>query len=102
MPGSNAVLGGTEIGDNKDWGYGPPRYLRPSEVREVAAHLNSVSADELLADFDSDEMNASEIYPHGWRDAKTERDWIREAYLRLVEHYDNAARQGDAMILFLC
>jgi hypothetical protein len=98
-PAFNVILGGTEIG--ADTGFGPPRCLRPGEVKEVAEHLKSVSADELLSRFDADALNANEIYSGHWSDDPEEREAIRDYYLGLIKHYEQAAREDRAMILLI-
>jgi hypothetical protein len=98
-PAFNVILGGTEIGE--DTGFGPPRYLRPGEVKEVAEYLKSVSADQLLSRFDADALNANEIYSGHWNDDPEEREVIRDCYLGLVKYYEQAARERRAMILLI-
>jgi len=99
-PLSNAVLGGTELSD-EDVGYGPARYLSASEVADVAKHLSKISQDELISRFDLNRFRESEIYPDGWVNSNEERDYITEYYLKLVSFFQDAARSGDALLLYI-
>lgn len=94
------VLGGESIGD-QDVGYGPARFLTSPQVKDVANAIGQIDAWELLDKFDSEQLNDAEIYPHGWRDAPKERDYIRQYYLSLAEFFRAAADADDAMILYL-
>ena len=98
-PLMNAVLGGRELGE--DLGYGPPRILEASEVREVAKALGAISADQLLQAYDPAALNQAEIYPEGWSDDEPEEPYIAEHYKALVDFFKHAAEAGDAMILYL-
>lgn len=96
-PLSLAILGGTEIGE--DTGYGPPRYLTPTEVRAVTAALSNVPHDVFLARFDPMAMNQAEIYSGGWEQCAPEGliDWLA----RLASFYHQAATAGLAVLICL-
>jgi hypothetical protein len=98
-PLGNAIQGGTET----EWPctYGQVRSLNPQEVRDVAAALAKISVAELRSRFSVAAFNAAGIYPHGRRGAWTEREVESafESYPRLVEFFQQAAKQGDIVLL---
>jgi hypothetical protein len=95
-PLGNAILGGQEIG--KDLGYGPARFLTPQQVREVATALASISRDDLSKRFDLKAMMRAKIYPV--RD-KSELELTQEYFEQLARYYANAAKSGNAMLLWI-
>lgn len=99
-PLGNAVLGGQPMGDF-DPGYGPVRSLTPEEVFDTAISLAALSCEELVSRFDVEAFRDAEIYPEGWTGSPADRDFIAAAYEKLVDFFQTAAREGEAMLLFL-
>ena len=99
-PLCNVVMGGTPI-SSIDVGYGPPRFLTPVQVQEVAQALGKIDPAELKDNFDVAAYNAAEGYPRmppsGWSQKDVEP--LLETYSILVDFYKNAARAGDALLL---
>ncbi len=93
-----AVLGGTALGD--DLGYGPARYLIPTEVRDVATALAEVEADALAARFSAKALQDAEVYPGGWESDDC-LAWLLDAYQSLRTFYQDAAERGNAALLYL-
>jgi hypothetical protein len=91
-----AILGGKEIGP--DVGYGPARYLEPPQVREIAKELKKLSKEDLTRHFDLKAMLAAKIY--ACRD-EGELELAQHYFAQVVEYYDEAAKRGDAMLLYL-
>ena len=98
-PLHDAVLGGAEFGEDR--GYGPPRYLRPAEVANVAAALRSISGDVLWSRFSQQDFADAEIYPHGWTGTDDEKNYILAYYDKLREFFDTASLAGQAVVLCL-
>lgn len=90
------ILGGKEIG--ADVGYGPARYLEPSEVQEIAKTLKNVSEKELARRFDLKAMIAANVY--ACRD-EGELALAQHYFTHIVAYYTDAAERGDAMLLYL-
>jgi uncharacterized protein DUF1877 len=90
------ILGGKEIGP--DIGYGPARYLEPSEVKEIAKVLKNVSKKDLAVRFDLRAMQAAKIY--ACRDAD-ELELAQDYFAQMTDYYGEAAKRGDAMLLYL-
>jgi hypothetical protein len=95
------VLGGREIGENV--GYGPARFLEPSEVQEISARLAKVGTGEMRMNFDPVKMNSQGIYPGNWDEDKRggNWEWLLDAYLQVKDYYRLAAEKGFAMLQFL-
>jgi hypothetical protein len=96
------VLGGTEIGDGEEMGYGPARYLLPDEVAEVAAALAPIPAATLLSRFDAAAVARAKIYPEdSWSGGEEDQDYIAENFEALKRFFAAAAQAKHAMILWL-
>jgi len=95
----NAVLGGTEIGDD-DFGYGPARCFTPSEVADIAAALARPELEaEAEARYQADKLTELSVYPGGW-DADA-REWLLDALEDLREFFHEAAAQECAVLTTL-
>ena len=95
-PLGNAILGGKEIGP--DMGYGPARFLDASQVQEVSSALNKVSNHDLARRFDLRAMTAAKVYAC---DDEGELKLAQHYFQHLVKYYAEAARQGNAMLLYI-
>jgi hypothetical protein len=90
------ILDGNEIGP--DIGYGPARFLEPGEVKEIATALKKVSKDDLARRFDLKAMVAAKVYAcHN----EGELQLTQEYFTLVVAYYIEAAKRGDAMLLYL-
>jgi hypothetical protein len=100
VPGAlgQAVLGGTEIGE--DLGYGPARYFTPAETKEVALALQEPALEQTLhARFNPAVMEQHGLYPGGW-DQEGD-DWLIDAFRDLRDFYAAASAAGNAVIAVL-
>ncbi len=89
--------GGQEIGgDEADMGYGPPRALSPSQVRNVAAALAEFPIDKKAREFDAAAADKAGIYV-----AQHEAEELTEYFGQLQSFYQDAARKGSAVILWI-
>ncbi len=99
---SQAVLGGTALGDDDNEGfsgYGPARYFTPVQVKELAAALGRPELEsEAAARFDPKRMSELEIYP-GWQ--SSDADWILDGFRRLRGFFSDAAAKGLAIVTCL-
>jgi uncharacterized protein DUF1877 len=94
------VYGEEEFAEGEDWGYGPPRYLAAGRVRIAAEALAAVSYDSLTSDVDRTAFAQADIYPQIW-DEPDSIEWVRGWYEPLVPFFADAARQGQAMLVWL-
>ena len=94
-PLGDAILGGTEIGE--DVGYGPVRFLTPKQVRDVADALSKVTLDDLADRFDVDLMSAANIYACKGEELES----INFYFSNLMHYYVAASARGNAMLLYL-
>jgi hypothetical protein len=95
-PLGNAIMGGEEIGEERD--YGRLRFLNPLQVREVAEALSAVSRDDLLRRFDIESMKAAKVYP---RMDHLDQEWVQHYFDLLRRYYSNAAANDNAMLLWI-
>lgn len=98
-PLADAVLGGTEIGE--DLGYGPARYLTVEETAAVSTALAAISAAQLADRFDAAALTSNDIYPDIWREGATALDYLLAAHRTVSTYYADAAAAGDAMLKYL-
>jgi len=97
-PPGNAVLGGVEVGD--DLGYGAARLMDAAEVARTAAALGDLQVGELRARYDADAMTKAKLYGGHWDDL-SERDWVTDAFDHVTAYFGEAAKRGDAMLLYI-
>jgi hypothetical protein len=95
-PAAQAVLGGTEFGD--DLGYGPARYFPVEQAAAIARELSRAGLEaEMKARFDPAELSRLGIYPGGGWDKKAAQ-WLLEEFRRLRDFYVAAAARGSALV----
>jgi hypothetical protein len=99
-PLSYAVRGGTWLGD-VDVGYGPARYLLPEQVRALAEAMEAISDAELRKRFDMATLAEAGVYPGVWEDVEEELGYLLPQYASLQAFMAEAARTGDAMLLWI-
>ena len=92
-----AVLGGATISD-EDVGYGPARFLLPSEVKLVANALESMPAEALLKRWNQKAIDRAEIYPQSWSQCPEDFEYIGGNYELLREFFALAAKRDEAVI----
>ena len=94
------LMGGTEQGE--DFGYGPPRYFDPQEVRSISNAINGISDDDLWSNFDANQMTTDDIYPGIWDEPE---DDLQEEYLdyfhMLKKFLTAAAEKGEALQIMM-
>ena len=98
-------MGGEELADpDQEWGYGPPRLVRPAAVAAFNRALDAVSQDELAARFDPADMTAKEIYPSIWdRDAEDDDTlgYVLEYVTVLRDFVRRAAARDEGLVIAL-
>lgn len=97
---SMVILGGVEIGD--DAGYGPARYLTPSQVKAIAEELAAVNPQAFSASYNPAALDAAEVYPQIWeRDGADGLEYVLHYFIQLSSFYQSAAERGDAALIYL-
>jgi hypothetical protein len=96
----NVILGEEPFAEDEDWGYGPPRYLRPERVRLAAEALRATTYAQLIHDVDPDELTTAEVYPLGWNEPGS-LEWALPWYDGLTRFFEAAAGSDDAMLVWL-
>lgn len=96
----DVVHGEDRFAETEDWGYGPPRYLPAERVRRGAEALARTPYDQLLVGVDPRELTEAGVYPLGW-DTPDSLEWGRDHYAGLTRFFEAAARDGDAVLVWL-
>ncbi len=96
-PLSWVVLGGEAIGDEVS--YGPARFLRIEEVREVNAAISTIDSSVLKSRYDASSLNRAEIYPEGWEPGAA--DYLIVAFQDIKAFYKKAAENEQCVIQFI-
>jgi len=92
---SQAVMGGTEIGE--DLGYGPARYFDAAKVAQIARELSRPNLEaEMTARWDRDRMTALGIYPAGFE--PDDDKWLMDAFRQLRQFYVDASAANLAVV----
>lgn len=92
---SQAVMGGTEVGD--DLGYGPARYFEADEVAAIARELSRPNLEaEMMARWDRDKMVQLGIYPAGFE--PDDDKWLMDAFRNLRQFYVDASAAKMAVV----
>lgn len=96
-PLSLAILEGTEIGPEFD--FGPARYLTAEEVKAVAQALAALTLEALAQRYNPRDMREKDIYPEIWEDGDPESvGYLLQFFPTLQQFYADAAARGDAVI----
>lgn len=108
-PTNWVIYGDKTIGDYyESYGYGPPGYLLPKQVKEVAEFLSSITQEKLFERYYQKPENRRELvrrkkiyaYPCDDLDEYDIED-ISESFLKLVDFYKNAAMANDCVICLI-
>jgi Domain of unknown function (DUF1877) len=81
-------------------------YLDSNTVSRLHSFLNTLSVDQAIASYDSEELNANGIYPVQWKagfsreDAFNERD-IAEGVKQLKDIFEAADLENDSILVFV-
>jgi hypothetical protein len=94
------IYGEEEFESDADWGYGPPRYLTPEQVRVAAAALDALSAEDLLTGVQQPDLAAANIYPAVW-DRPGELEWAVSYFDEAKTFFEAAADAGDAVLCWI-
>ncbi|MGW1794048.1 YfbM family protein [Streptomyces tubercidicus] len=95
------VHGEEAVPDADDWGYGPPRYLTPEQVRCAAEALAGLSGERLTSGVGPADLAAAEVYPAIVWERGEPLDYVSEHYEQLRPFFRAAADEGDGMLMWL-
>ncbi|MFE6912019.1 YfbM family protein [Streptomyces erythrochromogenes] len=84
-----------------DWGYGPPRLLTADRVRAAADALEAHAPDALAEGVTPAELAAANVYPQGIWERGEEPDWVASSWASLRPYLRAAAREGDALLVWI-
>jgi hypothetical protein len=84
-----------------DWGYGPPHYLTPEQVRTAAEAFATTRFDRLVRGVTPEDLARADVYPLGVWERGDSFDYVRGHYEALVGFFRAAAGDGDALLVWL-
>ncbi len=87
--------------EGEDWGYGPPRILTADRVRAAVDALDDHAPDILAEGVTPTDLAAANIYPTAIWERGEEADWVAAHWADLAKYLRAAAREGDAMLLWI-
>ncbi|MEU8519289.1 YfbM family protein [Streptomyces sp. NPDC048577] len=97
----DVVHGEEEILGAEDWGYGPPRFLRPERVRIAAKALSATPHEALIEGVLPAELAEAGVYPAVVWERGESLDYVTGHYQALVPFLRAAADAGDALLIWL-
>jgi len=98
---SKVIFGGESVGP--DQGYGPAQLLTSAEVKAIAELLSRETPERLAARYESKALERAEIYPKViWvREGPDALKYVLDYYDKLVKFYQQAAKNGDAVVFVI-
>jgi hypothetical protein len=98
-PNCYLLDGGVELGG--DTGYGPPRLLRPDEVREFNEVLQPISKLSILRErFDHEAMVEADVYCMNDGDPEEDLEFTAEFFKSLRRFIKDAADAGHGAVVY--
>ncbi|WOI62486.1 YfbM family protein [Streptomyces fradiae] len=97
----DVVFGDDAIPGAEEWGYTPPRFLAPERVREAAEALLAMPAERLVAGFGPRDLAREGVYPVIAWEREESLEYVTDHYEALVPFFAAAARDGDAVLMWL-
>jgi hypothetical protein len=102
-PQREAILGGEPFGENL--GYGPARFLAKDRVKQVSAHLETLSSNLVSENFNLKAFADNGIYPNIWSQLEGEHlagvDFFDEYFQLLRDFYRRAAESNLNVVQYL-
>jgi hypothetical protein len=99
-PISQAVLGGQEVGPDA-FGYGPARFLKPEQVKQIAEALKEVDLVGIRTKYSKEEFVEANLYLFVADEFEEDVDILVDYLDGLVEFYGEAAERGDAVVAYI-
>jgi hypothetical protein len=96
----NIVYGEEQFAEDEDWGYGPPRFLTVERVALAAQAMQAISFTTLTAGVLAADLAHANVYPGIW-DEPDSLEWVRSWYEPLIVFFAEAARQSQAILVWL-
>ncbi|MFJ4688805.1 YfbM family protein [Streptomyces sp. NPDC088789] len=97
----DVVHGEEDLPGADDWGYGPPRYLTPDQVRRATEALAAVTPEALPAGARPADLAAAGVYPTAVWERDEPLDWVIAHYQDLTRFLRIAARYRQAVVVWV-
>ncbi|MGH1335869.1 MAG: YfbM family protein [Aureispira sp.] len=97
---SRLLLSGELVDEEQDLGYGPAHYVTPEEVKKYYSELASWTEEDMAERFDSEDMQAKDLYPNtAWDEQDLE--YVSLNFGLLQQFYKAAEAEGQAVITMI-
>lgn len=100
ISGEEAFVEDEESGEG-DWGYGPPRYLTPEQVRAAASAMVGLTPAALIEGIDRTDLKVEDIYPSIWDRPDESLEWVADYLPVVAEYFSAAATAGEAVVCWI-
>jgi hypothetical protein len=100
-PLAAVLFSGQLIDEDQDLGYGPAHYNTPEQVTKLNELISVFKEEDLQQRFDPDKMTSLGIYPEIWDEGNEAFEYLAENFLDVRQTYEDAAKNGEAIIIFL-
>jgi hypothetical protein len=97
----DVVLGDEVLPGAEDWGYCPPRLIRPGRVGVAAEAFARIPAAGLAEGVGPADLAEAGVYPHVVWERGESLDWVTGHYQALGAFFRAAAAAGDAVLVWL-
>ncbi|MEU7279612.1 YfbM family protein [Streptomyces sp. NPDC045431] len=97
----DVVHGEQAVPWDEDWGYGPPRYLTPDQVRTAAEVLAATEGGRLTAGVGPADLAREQVYPAMIWERGEPLDNVVLHYEALRPFFREAAEAGDAVLVWI-
>lgn len=95
---SSVIFGGIDIG--VDLGYGPARYLEPSEVEQVSSALSLFTEENFKSNFYSPKISKQDLYGFS-EQSEEEFEYFLDGFKKICLFYKSCVAKGNAMLIYL-
>jgi hypothetical protein len=89
------------VDEEQDLGYGPAMYLLPERVKELHDQIFNIGERELQARYDADKMEQLAIFPGNWHSKEEMFTYLSEYFEDVQGFYAEAAKNKEAIIVYL-
>jgi len=100
-PLAAVLFSGQLIDEEQDLGYGPAHYNSPEQVSKLNQLISALNEEDLKQRFDPEKMTTQGIYPEIWDEGNQAFDYLSENFISVQQIYDQAAKNGEAIITFI-
>ncbi len=95
----NVLMGGSPT--KHEDGVGVIRCSTPAEVQHMAAKLSVIDVVQIIRWYDAEALIENDIPPPIWHDSASALRWLSTHYADLKKFYQQAAKAGDGLLMYI-